>query len=155
MGRCSSSVAVSKSRATCLRAVGQGEWVLPANKQRMRAIPSLCSVVRAMLGPLHSLRTRSSFSLHAAVRVQQHKEIKVDVEETSWSSRKLYARVSISAPVETVWASLTDYDHLADIVPSLVENKCLERRKNGAVLRQVQAMLLCHRTMHAAARVLA
>lgn len=85
------------------------------------------------------------FLFFAAVRVQQHKEIKVDVEETSWSSRKLYARVSISAPVETVWASLTDYDHLADIVPSLVENKCLERRKNGAVLRQVQAMLLCHR----------
>lgn len=131
-----------------------------ANKQTANAsnpltVQCASSVVRAMLGPMHSLRARSAFSLHAAVRVQQHKEIKVDVEETSWSSRKLYARVSISAPVEIVWASLTDYDHLADIVPSLVENKCLERRKNGAVLRQVQAMLLCHRTMHAAAWVLA
>lgn len=61
----------------------------------------------------------------------------VDVEKTSWSSRRLYARVDINAPVETVWSCLTDYEGLGKFVPSLEENICLEKRNNGALLKQV------------------
>ncbi len=39
--------------------------------------------------------------------------------------------------MEVVWGCLTDYDRLDTFIPSLVENKCLERRENGALLRQV------------------
>jgi hypothetical protein len=38
-----------------------------------------------------------------------------------------------------VWAALTDYDGLGEFIPSLEENRCLERRPNGAVLYQVGA----------------
>jgi len=49
------------------------------------------------------------------------------------------AATSILAPPETVWAALTDYEHLGSFIPSLVENRCLERRDKGAVLYQVGA----------------
>lgn len=38
-----------------------------------------------------------------------------------------------------VWQALTDYDGLAEFIPGLTENTCLERRANGARLRQVGA----------------
>ena len=72
-----------------------------------------------------------------AVISEQVRDIQVELEKTAWNSRKLFASVSIQAPVKTVWACLTDYDGLADFIPSLVENKCLERRANGALIRQV------------------
>ncbi len=42
-------------------------------------------------------------------------------------------------PTQVVWQALTDYDGLADFIPGLTENTCLEKRANGARLRQVGA----------------
>jgi len=61
------------------------------------------------------------------------------VEKTSWTSRKIHASITIRAPVAVVWGCLTDYQGLDSFIPSLVENKCLERKVNGAVLLQVGA----------------
>lgn len=47
--------------------------------------------------------------------------------------------MDINAPVSTVWGCLTDYDNLGTFIPSLVENKCLERRQDGCILHQVGA----------------
>lgn len=71
----------------------------------------------------------------AAVAVQTTAD--VEIENTSWTSRKVYARISVRAPVEVVWGCLSDYDNLGTFIPSLVENVCLERKPNGAVLKQV------------------
>lgn len=64
-------------------------------------------------------------------------QVSVSIVKTSYSSRKLEACVSIQAPVDVVWDALTDYDNLGTFIPSLVENRCLERRSDGAVLYQV------------------
>lgn len=53
------------------------------------------------------------------------------------NSRLLCAGVDIQAPVESVWNCLTDYEHLAEFIPGLVVNECLERRDTGARLKQV------------------
>lgn len=58
---------------------------------------------------------------------------------TSFSSRKLVASVDIHAPVPVVWNALTDYDNLASFIPSLVENRCIERRERGCLLYQVRS----------------
>lgn len=65
--------------------------------------------------------------------------VSVEVEKTSWNSRKLFATVEVQAPVELVWERLTDYEHLHTFIPSLVQNKCLSRRPDGAVIYQVGA----------------
>ncbi|KAI8467286.1 MAG: hypothetical protein J3K34DRAFT_430906 [Monoraphidium minutum] len=66
-------------------------------------------------------------------------EVSVMIEKPSFSSRRLIAATSILAPPERVWEALTDYDGLGQFIPSLVENRCLERRERGAVLYQVGA----------------
>lgn len=62
----------------------------------------------------------------------------VKLTATSFSSRKLQATVNIQAPLPVVWEALTDYDRLGTFIPSLVENRCLERRKQGCLLYQVR-----------------
>jgi hypothetical protein len=63
--------------------------------------------------------------------------VTAQIERSSWSSRKVHASIKICAPVSAVWGCLTDYQDLAAFIPSLVENKCMERKPNGAVLLQV------------------
>lgn len=65
-------------------------------------------------------------------------EVSVMIEKPSFSSRRLIAATSILAPPERVWEALTDYDGLGEFIPSLVENRCVERRERGAVLYQVR-----------------
>lgn len=69
--------------------------------------------------------------------VASESPITVAVEKSSWSSRVIHASVEVCTGVSVVWGCLTDYDHLANFIPSLVENECLERYPNGARLRQV------------------
>ncbi|KAJ9509341.1 dehydrase and lipid transport-domain-containing protein [Haematococcus lacustris] len=96
-------------------------------------------------GPLLRPARRSTWSRSAAsqvgseLRTSFHPQVTAVVEKTSWNSRKLHASITINAPVSTVWASLTDYDGLGNFIPSLVENRCLRRKPDGAVLLQVGA----------------
>lgn len=58
-------------------------------------------------------------------------EIDVEKVEGRKNTRRIKAQVRIDAPLETVWAVLTNYEGLADFIPSLAvsqlihyENKC-------------------------------
>ncbi|PNH08610.1 hypothetical protein TSOC_004816 [Tetrabaena socialis] len=62
--------------------------------------------------------------------------VRIDVENTSWNSRRIFASVAVAAPKAFVWSALTDYDNLARFIPSLVENRCVERSGDSAVLYQ-------------------
>jgi hypothetical protein len=64
--------------------------------------------------------------------------VAVELTNTSFSSRKLNATVLIGAPLDVVWGALTDYDNLGTFIPSLVENRCLEKRPKGCLLYQVR-----------------
>lgn len=65
--------------------------------------------------------------------------MRITVENSSWNSRKVFASVDIAAPADLVWQCLTDYEGLSSFIPSLVENRCLEKKQNGAVVLQVGA----------------
>jgi uncharacterized membrane protein len=71
------------------------------------------------------------------VALAQGAAVAAKLEHTSWNSRKVHASVAINAPIERVWEALTDYEGLGSFIPSLVENKCLRRKSNGAILLQV------------------
>ncbi|PNW87072.1 hypothetical protein CHLRE_02g107750v5 [Chlamydomonas reinhardtii] len=73
------------------------------------------------------------------VRAQATSGVRIDVEKTSWNSRRIFAAVSIATPKSAVWLALSDYDNLGKFIPSLVENRCLERGGRTAVLYQVGA----------------
>ncbi|CAI5960376.1 unnamed protein product [Closterium sp. NIES-64] len=59
------------------------------------------------------------------------------VEILGSNSRRVSARVVVPASADVVWGVLTDYERLADFIPSLATNQMLQRRSNGARLLQV------------------
>ncbi|CAM6128233.1 unnamed protein product [Calypogeia fissa] len=63
--------------------------------------------------------------------------VEVQIEKLGNNSRKIVAKITIEAPLDNVWAILTDYEHLADFIPGLAVNELLEKRHNGARLYQV------------------
>jgi ribosome-associated toxin RatA of RatAB toxin-antitoxin module len=75
---------------------------------------------------------------HEQLRTQ-HDKVAVHIDNVSFNSRKLLASTAIAAPVDIVWALMKDYEHLDTFIPSLVENRCLERRPLGCLLYQVGA----------------
>ncbi|KAK9902244.1 hypothetical protein WJX75_009271 [Coccomyxa subellipsoidea] len=71
------------------------------------------------------------------VRASAAGSVAVTVEPAGKNAQCLYAGVDISAPVDVIWGALTDYDGLGTFIPGLAENRCLERRAQGAQLLQI------------------
>lgn len=63
--------------------------------------------------------------------------VDLNVDDLGNNTRKVEATIAIQAPLEAVWGVLTDYDHLADHIPGLAESSVLQRRSNGARLKQI------------------
>jgi hypothetical protein len=61
------------------------------------------------------------------------------VEQGPKNSRRLFAGVSVAAPLPAVWAALTGYEHLGKFIPGLRVNKVLSRHCSGARVLQVGA----------------
>jgi hypothetical protein len=49
---------------------------------------------------------------------------------------KIEASVTLSAPRELIWATLTDYDHLAEFVPGMRVSRIIGRRGPAAIVEQ-------------------
>ncbi|KAJ0699429.1 putative coenzyme Q-binding protein COQ10, START [Helianthus annuus] len=63
--------------------------------------------------------------------------IEVEVEKVSKNRRRIRSKVAIDASLQTVWGILTDYERLADIIPSLVVSQVLDKGENFARLLQI------------------
>mmetsp|Transcript_84702 Transcript_84702/g.133292 ORF Transcript_84702/g.133292 Transcript_84702/m.133292 type:complete len:371 (-) Transcript_84702:62-1174(-) len=67
-------------------------------------------------------------------------EPEVRIEIAPSNSRRIFTGIDIFAPVDTIWKTLTDYENLGDVVPSVVSNEVMYRTKNGgARLSQIGA----------------
>jgi len=55
--------------------------------------------------------------------------VEVRIERISANSRRIGGEITVEAPIDDVWAILTDYDNLSTHVPNLVESK--RKRSNG------------------------
>jgi hypothetical protein len=65
-------------------------------------------------------------------------DLQVRIEEAPSNSRRIFTGIDIFAPVDAVWETLTDYESLQDVVPSLVSNEVVSRTADGgARLAQV------------------
>lgn len=60
-------------------------------------------------------------------------ETMVRVEDAPGNARRIFCAIDIPAPVSTVWAILTDYENLANVVPSLVSNEVIARTVSNEV----------------------
>jgi hypothetical protein len=57
--------------------------------------------------------------------------VAVRIERTSANSRRIAGDITVEAPLEDVWAILTDYNRLSIHVPNLMESKILSRGSAG------------------------
>jgi ribosome-associated toxin RatA of RatAB toxin-antitoxin module len=64
-------------------------------------------------------------------------EVEVCTDSAEGRQRQISARIQIPHPVEKVWQVLTDYDRLADFIPSLAKSQRIEHPQDGIRLEQV------------------
>lgn len=70
-------------------------------------------------------------------------EVEVTTDRAVGRERQISAKIFIPHPIEQVWKILTDYDHLADFIPSLAKSRRIEHPQGGIRIEQVgtQALL--------------
>jgi len=66
--------------------------------------------------------------------------VEVRIEKTSSNSRRIGGEIIVDAPIDDVWAILTDYDNLSTHVPNLVESR---RRRSGSKGEQGDGSYTC------------
>ncbi|KAH0469551.1 hypothetical protein IEQ34_001109 [Dendrobium chrysotoxum] len=67
-------------------------------------------------------------------------EIEVLKVEGKMNRRRIRSRVRVDADLSTLWRVLTDYDGLANFIPSLAVSQLLEKREKFARLYQVEIL---------------
>eukprot|EP00271_Cylindrocystis_brebissonii_P004062 TRINITY_DN1543_c0_g1_i1.p1 TRINITY_DN1543_c0_g1~~TRINITY_DN1543_c0_g1_i1.p1 ORF type:complete len:303 (-),score=45.73 TRINITY_DN1543_c0_g1_i1:143-931(-) len=82
-------------------------------------------------------QVQPSVSADASRDLSADDDLHVTVRALPPNTREISASIRMATPLTSVWNVLTDYSHLSDFLPSLAENKLLERRPNGAKLLQV------------------
>jgi len=61
----------------------------------------------------------------------------IEVMKLDKNSRRIESRISIQAPLSSIWNILTDYERLADFIPGLAVSQLLQKGDNYARLLQV------------------
>ncbi|MED6131059.1 hypothetical protein PIB30_006383 [Stylosanthes scabra] len=61
----------------------------------------------------------------------------IEVVKLGKNSRRIQSRISVDASLDTVWSILTDYERLADFIPSLAVSQLLQKGENYARLLQI------------------
>lgn len=80
-----------------------------------------CIVTAEKAHAANEASTRHSFSVEAA---------------RSGDAIKVSVRATVKAPLALIWSTLTDYDHLAQFIPSMKKSRLVERLGNVAVIEQ-------------------
>lgn len=63
--------------------------------------------------------------------------VRITTEKRREKGRRILASVTIPQPVERVWQVITDYEHLADFIPSMTSSKLLPNSEGRIRLEQV------------------
>lgn len=59
--------------------------------------------------------------------------VAIRIDRTSANSRRIGGEIVVDAPIEDVWAILTDYDNLSSHVPNLVDSRRIDDGKSYAI----------------------
>ncbi|KAJ6328927.1 hypothetical protein OIU77_010579 [Salix suchowensis] len=61
----------------------------------------------------------------------------IEIKKLQRNSRRIRSKISINATLDTVWKILTDYEKLADFIPSLAVSKLIDKKDKFARLYQI------------------
>lgn len=68
---------------------------------------------------------------------QQSADVEISTEKRASRERRILASVIIPQPIDHVWKIVTDYEHLADFIPSLSSSKRLHSPEGRIRLEQI------------------
>ncbi|WP_017315079.1 SRPBCC family protein [Mastigocladopsis repens] len=86
---------------------------------------------------LSAIGDNSDLELNLAVDAVDLQPVEVQIEKIAERQRQITAKLQIPQPVEQVWKVLTDYEALADFVPSLAKSRLVKHPQGGIRLEQV------------------
>jgi ribosome-associated toxin RatA of RatAB toxin-antitoxin module len=66
-------------------------------------------------------------------------QVEIEVERAEGRQRQISAKIQIPNSIEQVWQILTDYDRLADFIPSLTKSRRIDHPEGGIRIEQVGA----------------
>ncbi|MEB3230316.1 MAG: SRPBCC family protein [Leptolyngbyaceae bacterium] len=88
-------------------------------------------------GPLAMADDDADPSVAAPAHTDGDMDIQVKTEKLDGRRRQISATVQIPHGIEKVWTILTDYENLADFIPSLKQSRRLEHPANGIRIEQI------------------
>jgi uncharacterized membrane protein len=67
--------------------------------------------------------------------------VTVNIEAPTSNTRRISSTIIVNRPINDVWRIITDYDHLSDYVPNLVQSKVIGKPETvrGVRLFQVRS----------------
>ncbi len=66
-------------------------------------------------------------------------DVSISTEKRSARERRISASIVIPQPIEQVWQVITDYEHLADFIPSLTSSKRINNAEGRIRIEQIGA----------------
>ncbi len=75
----------------------------------------------------------------AAAPLSEPANVTISTEKRPAKERRILASVEIPQPIDQVWKVITDYEHLADFIPSLTTSKILSHTDGRIRLEQIGA----------------
>ncbi|CAL4959241.1 unnamed protein product [Urochloa decumbens] len=133
--------ATSSLRSVTLTSSRPARLVFRSAACRAPIVPKVrlsLSAAAAAAGGSSSSEPRQPPPVHVAAEEGIGLEIQVSKVETKRNRRVVRARVRVDAPLEAVWATLTDYEGLADFIPGLAECRLLDRDSSQGFARLYQ-----------------
>ena len=81
--------------------------------------------------------------LDELLKTAEQFDVEVSTDRATGRERQISAKIRIPHSVEQVWQILTDYDHLADFIPSLSRSRRIQHPEGGIRIEQIgtQALL--------------
>lgn len=107
----------------------------------MQILPSLCAAPH-LLGstPRWGWGSLAKCFVSCCVAVWAHGALAVSVVDVQTSRHgdliEVHAKATIKAPMELVWATLTDYERLPDFIPGLKKSRIIARKGATATIEQ-------------------
>jgi ribosome-associated toxin RatA of RatAB toxin-antitoxin module len=81
----------------------------------------------------------ASLDLEMPVDSDSLQGVQVSTEKLDGRKRRISASIHIPYAADQIWQILTDYDHLADFIPSLTKSQRIEHPQGGIRLEQIGA----------------
>ncbi|MGD1898756.1 MAG: SRPBCC family protein [Phormidesmis sp.] len=100
---------------------------------------STSSQLSATEGQSDSAPSGGRFQEHPSLQASDAATVNISTEKQTSRERLIQASVVIPQPIEQVWQVITDYERLADFIPSLTSSKLVKNSEGRIRLEQVGA----------------